>query len=199
MVPWLAASLAVASPLADWSGSVRVTDTRQHGCSRSFANDTETLDVMVSVRADGTARVELARREFSISGPYGHEPTRLTTLESHTLTGTSAPSGDGWLVTLTADQHAAVRFSGWGSLPLPAPSTRRGAWSLRCEPAAHTLDGAQTATPALTCRFDGDAPAGGARLTSGVPIIAGRALALTHDGPLDQTSLTITTTAPAPL
>jgi hypothetical protein len=163
--PELVALPAAGSPFELGGGIQR---SSQHGCSQSFASssDNARLRLVVDARGGATLTLDLERHEvFGPSpGRYAdgdHDITHTTELARATFTGQASRTRNGVDIELTRLASANVRFTGYGTLPLPAPTVTRASATLRCQLARIDVLPTQaaeaerpTAMSLVECRFD---------------------------------------------
>jgi hypothetical protein len=154
---------------------VRATLERQaeHGCSQSFESVAATAQVVLEIDASGVARLTLDGVSIDNMGPSpgrymagDHEFTRLS--ERHRSVWTGRATANATTIELRFDrlESAEVRYTGWGSLPLPAPTVGPAAEGLSCAiaptdvlPAEPTPGETATSLPLLSCHWTGAAAA----------------------------------------
>lgn len=111
----------------------------EHGCSQSFASSDEHTALRLIVDARGAATLTAEGERHETSGPSpgryaagDHELTRVNELSRAVLTGRATRTPAGIEVRFDQLETSSVRFTGYGSLPLP-PATRVAiATTLRC-------------------------------------------------------------------
>jgi hypothetical protein len=151
----------------------RLERSGEHGCSQSFASssDQATLALTVDARGAATLAIDLEHREtFGPSpGRYAqgdHEFTHTTELARVVMTGRAARTGSELEVRFDRVARSSVRFTGYGTLPLPPATTTALTGTLRCRLAPIDVMPSQwsdgevaTQSALLQCAWDGGAPA----------------------------------------
>lgn len=157
----------------------------EHGCSQSFESVAASATVRLAVGPSGQAELRLDGNHVSNMGPSpgrymagDHEFTRLTELHRATWRGTATVSRTGIAIAIDRVEQAEARFTGYGTMPLPAPTTRPFPAQVQCTLAptdvlpAMPADGEHpTAMRLLSCTWD-EAPDSFARFAEG-PFVLG--------------------------
>lgn len=145
----------------------------QHSCSQSFAGSHGLARTSLGIDASGAARLSLEGSEDSTFGPSpgryaagDHDFTTTHTLHRYVWSGHATLAGDHLSVTFSSAEAASVRFTGTGTLPLPAPTTAPFAGQLECVieridllPTTRTEHETATPTDLARCTWVGSAPA----------------------------------------
>lgn len=145
----------------------------QHSCSQSFASSHGLARTSLVIDASGAAQLTLEGSDDATSGPSpgryaagDHDFTTTHTLHRSVWSGHATIAGARLTVAFTSVEAAEVRFTGTGTLPLPAPTTTPFAGQLACAiertdllPSAATEHETATPTDLVRCTWTGDAPA----------------------------------------
>jgi hypothetical protein len=155
--------------------TVRTTLERDtsHGCSQSFESVSARGTVLLEIDPSGATRLTFDGRYFRNSGPsFGrfqagdHGFSQLTELHHTTWSGRASTLPEGITITFDHVEAAEARFTGYGTMPLPAATSEAFAGQMHCAiartevfPAVEADAEQPTATPLLACSWVGSSPA----------------------------------------
>jgi hypothetical protein len=143
------------------------------GCSQSFESDDGSARVSLAVDASGVARLTLEGEHDVTSGPSpgrymagDHEISHVRTLHRSVWSGHASVMAGAVLVTFERVEAAEIRIAGYGTLPLPAPTSSAFTGQLRCHvehvgvlPAAPTAGEVAAPIGLLRCAWASSPPA----------------------------------------
>ncbi len=143
--------------------------TSAHGCSQSFASSDDRAVMQLAVDAHDRVTLTIDVRHYESFGPspgrYAageRDVTHTTELGHAELRGSAVRTAAGITLRFERMRESHVRFHGYGTLPLPAPTESAVSYGLRCElaslevlPAVPSEDERTTTRPLLRCTAEG--------------------------------------------
>lgn len=159
------------------------------GCSQSFQSSSGTAQVQLTVDANGAARFTLEGDYGTTTGPSrgryragDHEVSHIREVHRSLWSGTATPHAGSLLVTFDHVAAAEMRTSGFGTLPLPAPTVQPFTGQLLCHleqvgvlPAVAAAGEVSTQIDLVRCAWAGTPPAPFDRYADSDPFALGSA------------------------
>lgn len=166
--------LAAAGPVAAQAGLALPLDLHgviarasEHGCSQSFATTSGQASLHLVAPAHGAATLTIDGHVTNTMGSsrFSRDRERTVTTAQHliTWTGTARSVAGELLADFTQRASAEMLWAGFGTGPLPAPTTAPIVARLRCHaervdvvPAIPTSGERASAMPLVACGWEGD-------------------------------------------